>query len=58
MVDTIKAHSDNGWLEALDAAIAGTAPGADKDELTAFERVAFEYVKAADVFAQVLNGTQ
>lgn len=58
VVDTIKAHSDNGWLEALDAAIAGTAPGADKDELTAFERVAFEYVKAADVFAQVLNGTQ
>jgi hypothetical protein len=58
VVDTIKSHGDNGWLEALDAAIAGTAPGADKDELTAFERVAFEYVKAADVFAQVLNGTQ
>ena len=36
----------------------GAAPGADTDELTAFERVAFEYVKAADVFAQVLNGTQ
>ena len=28
VVDTIKAHSDNGWLEALDAAIAQTIPPA------------------------------
>ena len=57
-MEAVKSHGENGWLEALDAAILGAAPGADTDELTAFERVAFEYVKAADVFAQVLNGTQ
>ena len=28
VVDTIKAHSENGWLEALDAAIAQTIPPA------------------------------
>ena len=55
VMDAIKARSDNGWREAMDEAIDGAQPGADTDELSAFERVAVEYAKAADVFAQVLN---
>jgi hypothetical protein len=73
IMETVKAHSVNGWLEALDAAIEQNAPRATRtapdgrnddesytdmvsDEMTAFERVAIEYAKAADVFAQVLHG--
>ncbi len=34
VVDTIKAHSDNGWLEAIDAAIAQTIPPAPAKDVT------------------------
>lgn len=52
----IESKANNGWLEAMDEAIAGIKDDAPDAELTTFERVAAEYAKAADVFAQVLNG--